>query len=29
MLCGVLFAKAMRLAPQHRAAPVPSEASGG
>ena len=29
ILCGVLFAKAMRLAPPHAAAPVPSEASGG
>jgi MFS transporter, DHA1 family, tetracycline resistance protein len=29
LLCGVLFAKAMRLAPQHAAAPAPSQASGG
>jgi DHA1 family tetracycline resistance protein-like MFS transporter len=29
MLCGVLFAKAMRLVPQHAAAPAPSKASGG
>ena len=29
MLCGVLFAKAMRLAPPYAAAPAPSRVSGG
>jgi DHA1 family tetracycline resistance protein-like MFS transporter len=29
MICGALFARAMRLAPRHAADPVPSQASGG
>jgi hypothetical protein len=29
MICGALFARAMRLAPRHAAAPVPPQASGG